>query len=118
MTKKPTIADDLIAGFTELADALETKRDIGGQFNCYQVRLDLPPAEYTPALVKRTRFALRSSQAIFAKFLGVSAKTVQQWEQGAMKPKAIARRFMDEIRRNPEYYVKRLKESLVAKTRR
>ena len=37
--KNPTVAEDLVAGFTELADALEAGGDIGAKFNCHQVRL-------------------------------------------------------------------------------
>jgi putative transcriptional regulator len=115
MKKNRTVADDLIAGFTELADALEAGGDIGKRFNCYQKWLDLRPEPYTPELVRCTRKRLRASQAVFARFLGVSAKSVSQWERGVNRPGSTACRFLDEIRRNPAYYVRRLRESMVAK---
>ena len=113
--RKPTIGDELIAGFTELADALESGYDLGTQFNCYQMRLDLRPETYTPEMVKETRAKLGASQMVFARFLGVSVRTVQQWEQGQGAPKPMACRFMDEIRRNPDHYIARLRESVVPK---
>jgi len=116
MVKKPTIADELIAGFTELADALETSGNLGGSFSCYQMQLDLDPHAYTADMVKDARKLLAASQRVFAMFLGVSVKTVSQWEQGLGKPSPIACRFMDEIRRNPEYYLKRLRESIIPKS--
>ena len=118
MNKKPTIAEELITGFTELADALEAGSDIGATFNCYQMQVDLQPHPYTPNMVKKARKQLCASQRVFAMFLGVSVKTVSQWEQGLGKPSPIACRFMDEIRRNPEHYVNRLRESLVPKSGR
>jgi putative transcriptional regulator len=117
MGKNSTIAEELISGFTELADALEAGSDIGPKFNCYKMRLDLQPATFTPKRVKETRRRLGASQAVFARFLGVSVKTVSQWEQGLGGPSPMACRFMDEIRRNPEYYVARLRESMIPKGR-
>jgi putative transcriptional regulator len=118
MKKNPTIAEDLISGFTGLADALEAGDDVGKTFNCYQKQLDLRPQMYSPERVKVTRQQLGASQTVFARFLGVSAKSVSQWERGVSRPSSTACRFMDEIRRNPVYYVKRLGESMVPKAGR
>lgn len=115
MGKKKTIAEELIAGFEELADALESGGDLGTRFNCYKMELDLKPHTYTPALVKETRRMLGASQRVFAKFLGVSVKTVSEWEQGRGTPRTIACRFMDEIRLNNDLYRKRLRDSVVPK---
>jgi putative transcriptional regulator len=118
MEKRKTIAEELITGFTELAEELESGCDIGTKFNCYQMQLDLQPETYTPKMVKETREQLGASQAVFAKFLGVSVKSVSQWERGAGTPSPIACRFMDEIRRNPDHYIARLRESVVPKNGR
>jgi putative transcriptional regulator len=115
MEKKPTIAEELIAGFGELADALEASCDLGAQFTCYQMQLNLEPHTYTPKMVKHTRTLLSASQRVFAMFLGVSGKTVSQWEQGLGRPSSIACRFMDEIRLNPDHYLKRLRDSITKK---
>jgi putative transcriptional regulator len=115
MGKKSTIADELIAGFTGLADALESGRGLGPESNCYRMRLDLKPHTYTKKRVKATRKLLGASQRVFGSFLGVSVKTVSQWEQGLGRPHSMACRFMDEINLNPEYYRKRLRDSVVPK---
>jgi putative transcriptional regulator len=60
--------------------------------------------------VKKARVTLCASQAIFAQFIGVSTSTVQDWEQGAKTPRGSACRMMDEILRNPDYWISRLKE--------
>jgi putative transcriptional regulator len=61
-------------------------------------------------MVKETRKLIRASQAIFAQFLGVSLSAVRDWEQGIKPPGGAACRIMDEIRRNPDYFVGRLRE--------
>jgi DNA-binding transcriptional regulator YiaG len=53
---------------------------------------------------------LGASQTIFAQFLGVSPSAVQDWEQGLKPPHGAACRLMDEIRRDPNYWIRRLQE--------
>lgn len=110
-----TVANEIVQGLTEFADALEAGSDLGERFTCHRVKLDLRPEPYTPEKVKATRNALRVSQSLFARFIGVSVKTVRHWEQGLSSPNTMACRFMDEIRRDPEYYIGRLSKSLVPK---
>lgn len=113
---RKSIGAEMIEGLTDLVAALETGDDLGGRFTCHRVKLDLKPEAYTPGLVKETRATLRASQVIFAKFLGVSAKTVRAWEQGLNTPSGMACRFMDEIRRNPDHYRERLSQSVTRKS--
>jgi DNA-binding transcriptional regulator YiaG len=77
--------------------------------------IDLRPEPYTPEKVRQARKQLGASQSVFARFVGVSPKSVSQWERGVSQPSTTACRFMDEIRRNPSYYVKRLSDSMVPK---
>jgi len=70
MGRKANIADDLVGGFTELADALESDRDIGATFNCYQMLLDLRPDTYTPNTVKTARKAIGRQPGRFRKVPG------------------------------------------------
>ncbi len=71
-------------------------------------------AVYDSPLVIETRKVLNVSQVLFARFLGVSPKTVRSWEQNAGSPSPMACRFMDEIRRAPDYWAERLQESAVS----
>jgi len=113
--KKASVADRIIQGLEEFVEVLERKQPVTEKFTCREVELDLQPTSYSPELVKETRRALNSSQAIFARLLGVSPKTVRSWEQGIHEPKDVACRFMDEIRMNPKYWLKRLQDSTIAK---
>lgn len=103
-----TIADEIVQGLTEFAGALEDGGDLGERFTCRRVVLDLRPEPFTPERVRDVRRKLKVSQALFAKFLGVSIKTVCHWEQGLSEPSKMACRFMDEIGRDPAHYLSRL----------
>ena len=53
---------------------------------------------------------------LFARFLGVSVKTVRAWEQGTNTPQEIACRLMDEILHDPDYWRKRLSQLARSRT--
>lgn len=52
--------------------------------------------------VRKIREMLHLSQAEFAAYFGISARTIQQWEQHRSKPSALARNFLRVIERNPK----------------
>jgi len=97
------------------AEALKSGKPISERFTCRKMELDLQPTPYNPSLVKKTRKLLNASQPLFARFLGVSVRTVRSWEQGINTPSDMACRFMDEIRRNPPYWIERLISAVVEK---
>jgi DNA-binding transcriptional regulator YiaG len=103
----------IIQGLEEFVATLERKEPINEKFTCRTVAFDHRPTRYHPKLVKETRAILNASQAVFARFLGVSVKAVRAWEQGVNTPSVIACRFMDEIRVNPAYWTRRLHQVLV-----
>jgi len=109
---KTSIEQEIIDALADFTDALE-KGEVQKRLTCRQIRLDLKPSEYPPALVEKTRKLLGLSQPLFARCLGISAKTVRAWEQGVNTPHPMACRFMDEIRRNPDYWQQRLREASV-----
>lgn len=100
----------IVERLKNFAETLEKNETISDKFTCRTIKADLQPQQYSPELVKETRNLLHASQAIFANFFGVSVKTVHDWEQGRTSPQGTACRLMDEIRRDPHYWLKRLKE--------
>jgi putative transcriptional regulator len=58
------------------------------------------PAARPEVLEARTRVGL--SQAKFAEVLGVSTRTLQDWEQGRRKPSGAARSLLKIARKRPE----------------
>lgn len=113
--RKASVGERILARLKGFDEALKNGEAIADKFTCRRVVLDLPPTPYDPDLVKETRKILGASQAMFAQFLGVSVKTVRSWEQGINVPNDMACRFMDEIRRNPKYWLERFLGALVTK---
>jgi putative transcriptional regulator len=65
---------------------------------------DIP--EEPPEIDARTLAALRKragmSQAVFARMLNVSIKTLQSWEQGVRQPSDVSRRLIQVFSEHPE----------------
>lgn len=64
-------------------------------------RPDEPPEIDAPTLVA-LREQSRMSQAVFARLLNVSTKTVQSWEQGVRTPSHASRRLIQVFSQHPE----------------
>jgi putative transcriptional regulator len=62
---------------------------------------DKPPEIDAPTLVA-LRDQSRMSQAVFARLLNVSTKTVQSWEQGVRTPSHASRRLLQIFSQYPE----------------
>jgi putative transcriptional regulator len=112
---KKSFGQDVIGRLSDFATALASPEAKPRGFTRRRITLALNPVRYTPKLVKQTRALLGVSQALFAQFLGVSVKTVHSWEQGLTLPSEIARRFMDEIRRDPEHWRQRMHDAVVTR---
>lgn len=107
---KLSVGQRVLKRLRNFAETLETTDKITDKYTCRTIKLNLRPQPYTADQVRETRDLLHASQAVFAQFLGVSVRTVQDWEQGLKPPRGIACRIMDEIRRDPEYWINRLKQ--------
>jgi putative transcriptional regulator len=58
--------------------------------------------EFAPVDVKAIRRRLAKSQAEFARMIGVSVATLQNWEQGRRRPEGPARALLALAAANPE----------------
>jgi putative transcriptional regulator len=58
-----------------------------------------PVPEYTGQRIREIRERERASQAVFARYLGVSENLVAGWEQGFKKPSGPARRLLSIVER-------------------
>ncbi len=58
--------------------------------------------EFTPVDVRAIRQRLLKSQAEFARMIGVSVATLQNWEQGRRRPEGPARALLKIAAENPE----------------
>lgn len=114
-SKLNRVERDLVEGFEGFVADLKSRGSLPKKYTCRRVVLDLEPQPYTAEQVKATRSLLNASQELFARFLGVSVQAVRKWE-GGKTPGDMACRFMDEIRRNPDYWRTRLRESIRVRT--
>jgi len=58
--------------------------------------------EFAPVDVKAIRRRLRISQSQFARMIGVSVATLQNWEQGRRRPEGPARALLKVAAENPK----------------
>lgn len=64
--------------------------------------LPAPPSRMSQTEIVELRQNLNCSQAVFARLLNVSLKTVQAWEQGVREPGDAALKLLAIARKNPE----------------
>ncbi len=105
---------EMVAGLSAFRDALASGEPIEKRFTVRTVVLDLQPKLYGPDDVKKVRATVNASQALLAKFLGVSVNAVRSWEQGVRPVPKIACRFLDEIVSNPELMTQRIRRTASA----
>src|SRR5271154_4775932 len=81
----------------------EAIRHAKGAITLKTTPLEIPdrPPEVGAGELTKLRLKSGMSQAIFARVLNVSTKTVQSWEQGQRKPSQAALRLIQVYRQNP-----------------
>jgi putative transcriptional regulator len=74
-----------------------------GEITLKTTTLEVPdrPPEVGAGELTKLRLGAGMSQAVFARVLNVSTKTVQSWEQGSRKPSQAALRLIQLFRQNP-----------------
>lgn len=102
-----TFGKEIIQALTELKNDLEAGVDIEKKYVVHRYELGGKNG-FGAKAVKKTRMALGIGLTGFAEFLGVSRQTVLAWEAGRRTPTRLARRFMEEIQRQPELFRSRL----------
>lgn len=69
--------------------------------------LSVRPVEaFSPEDIKGIRLAAGLTQILFAKFMGVSPKTVEAWEAGRNRPEGPACRLLTLMKNDPSFPVK------------
>lgn len=62
-----------------------------------------PIEEFTASEIKDIRINAGMTQAVFAKYLGVSLKTVEAWEAGRNQPSGTACRLLSITKKDPQF---------------
>ena len=98
---------EIIGALIGFRDTLRARSPLGSKYTVRQVVGILPPPQFGPDDVRRTREELAVSQPVFAEFLGTSTSTIRSWEQGQKSPSPMARRLLSLIADDPSYWKSR-----------
>lgn len=95
MKSKKTLSDKEL-------EAFEGSRDLGRELlkSVRQMTAGKGRVVLSPVISARKKSGL--SQAEFAKLLGVSVRTLQEWEQGRRQPSGAAKTLISIAERRPE----------------
>ena len=85
MNQKRKLFDELMDG----VESMEQQRTGKVTLRTHEID-DLPPLKIDADMIRDIREKLHVSRAVFARRLRVSARTLENWEQGRAKPNAQA----------------------------
>ena len=106
------IFDDIKTG---LEQAIEFEK---GKLDAKTVTLSVAPVDaFTPEEIKAIRKGTGMTQVLFARYLGVSVKTVEAWEAGRNHPEGAACRLLTMTQSDPAFPIKSGIVSAAAKLR-
>ena len=92
--------------FADLTDSLkEAIEHAEGKRELRTTTLPRPPKVMQSAEIADLRGKLNASQAVFARYLNVSVKTVQSWEQGIGKPSGAALKLLSIAKKHPQILI-------------
>ena len=96
-SKRLPVAEQIRKGLEEAI------RHAKGEITLKTTILEIPDRPPEVGAQELTKLRLKSgmSQAVFARMLNVSTKTVQSWEQGQRRPSQAALRLIQVFRKNP-----------------
>ena len=92
------IFDDIKIG---LGQAIDYEK---GKLKAKTTTLTIVPIDrFTPEEIKKIRNSTGLTQLSFAKYMGVSVKTVEAWEAGRNHPEGTACRLLAMTKRDPSF---------------
>lgn len=93
-----SVFDDIKTGLTE---AIEYEK---GNLKANTKTISINPIEeFTAKEIKEIRNNTGMTQVLFAKYLGVSVKTIEAWEAGINHPNGAACRLLAITKRDPQF---------------
>jgi putative transcriptional regulator len=95
--KKRNLFVELVEGFDALAEERAGKRTL----RTHEVELKLAP-EISADEVLELRERLHLSRPVFARYLRINPRTLENWEQGRAKPNAQAALLIRLVQRYPD----------------
>src|SRR5262245_41451577 len=101
MERKIKSKNEFFEGLMEGLDAAIEHAE-GKRKDLRTTTLPKPPKKLSPKEIARVRIELKVSQAVFAKYLNISPRTVQAWEQGYGKPSGASLKLLSIAKKNPK----------------
>ncbi len=99
--KQKYMSDELFGDLMlSLNQALQYSR--GEQINARTTVLPAPPKPMSRQEIIKLREQYNCSQAVFARLLNVSIKTLQAWEQGVRVPSDAALKLLTVAKKHPD----------------
>lgn len=95
--KKNEVFEDLRSGLLVAIEHAEGKRA-----DLRTTTLPRPPKELSAKEIVKVRTSLNVSQAVFARYLNISPRTVQSWEQGLGKPNGASLKLLSIAQKDPK----------------
>jgi len=92
--------DDLKAGLNAAIEHAQGRRK-----DMRTTTLPRPPRQLSAKEIVKVREELNVSQAVFAKYLNISPRTVQSWEQGYGKPSGASLKLLSIAKKNPKVLI-------------
>lgn len=93
-----SVFDDIKAGLNQ---AIEYEK---GNLKAKTTTLMVEPVEsFNPEEIRSIRIETGLTQVLFAKYMGVSVKTVEAWEAGRNHPEGAACRLLSMTRNDPTF---------------
>lgn len=86
--------------------------DLRPQLTMRRIKLDLEPHPVTSDQIRHVREILGVSQGVFAAFIDVPVRSLQDWEQGRKQASGCAVRLIGEMLRDPSYWQTRFREAV------
>ncbi|NDY97035.1 helix-turn-helix domain-containing protein [Wenzhouxiangella limi] len=97
--KKRELFDELMAG----VDAMRQEREGIATLRTHEVD-ELPPLSIDAETIRQTREQLCVSRAVFARRMRISARTLENWEQGRARPNPQAAALILMVRKYPDTF--------------
>ena len=106
-TRKPRtrkyVSDETFAEIAQaFQEAIQHSRGERADLRTTKVELPASPKVINSTEIAKIRQRLNFSQAMFAKYLNVSKRTVQAWEQGIRIPSDAALKLLIVAKKHPE----------------
>ena len=93
-----SVYESIMQGLTEAVDYQQ------GKIPARKIRMSIKPVDtLNNDDIKQIRQKTGLSQVMFAGSLGVSAKTIEAWENGRDKPEGASRRLLEIVRDDPGF---------------